>query len=178
MNTSNTVTIYAPYERIFELGSRVERWAQILPHYRYVKVLREDGNRRVVRMSAWRDFIPVTWTAIETIHTGTANQPGRINFKHVRGMVKGMDVVWLFDVEGEDGPVHVTIAHDLPSPPFPVKILGPRLIDAVVGRGFIGYIAGKTLRRIKALAEAEGVGAHSTPAHVTISSGRVEPELD
>ncbi|HET9493300.1 MAG TPA: SRPBCC family protein [Chloroflexia bacterium] len=155
MKTSNTVTMNAPYERIFELGSRVERWAQILPHYRFVRVLREDGNRRLVRMSAWRDFIPVTWSAVQTIHPGTAEQPGRIEFHHVRGMVKGMDVVWLFDVEGADGPVHVTIAHDLPKPAFPVKLLGPRLIDTVVGQGFIGYIAGKTLRRIKDLAERD-----------------------
>jgi hypothetical protein len=63
--------------------------------------------------------------------------------------------VWRFEVEGdgEGGPVHVTIAHDLPNPGLPVRILGPRLIDRVVGQGFIGYIAGKTLRRIKELAE-------------------------
>jgi uncharacterized membrane protein len=146
----------APYERIFELGSQVERWAQILPHYRYVRVLREDGSRRLVRMSAWRDFIPVTWSAVQTILPGTTEQAGRIEFHHVRGLVKGMDVVWLFDVKGERGPVHVTIAHDLPNPHFPVKILGPRLIDRVVGEGFIGYIAGKTLRRIKELAEGSG----------------------
>ena len=153
MKSSNTVTINAPYDRIFDLGSRVERWAQILPHYRYVKLLRDEGNRRLVRMSAWRDFVPVTWTAVETIHQGTADQPGRIEFKHVRGMVRGMEVVWLFEVEGEHGPVRVTIAHDLPAPPFPVRILGPALIDRVVGQGFIGHIAGKTLRRIKELAE-------------------------
>ena len=156
MKTSNTVVIDAPYERIFELGSRVERWAQILPHYRYVKVLREEGNRRLVRMSAWRDFVPVTWSAVQTIRPGTAEQPGRIEFHHVRGLVKGMDVAWLFDVRGERGPVHITIAHDLPDPPFPVKVLGPRQNDRVVGQGFIGYIAGKTLRRIKELAEDSG----------------------
>jgi uncharacterized membrane protein len=162
MKTSNTVTMHAPYDRIFDLASRVERWAHILPHYRYVRLLREDGNRRLVRMSAWRNFVPVTWTAIETIYPGSAAQPGRIQFKHVRGLVRGMDVVWLFDVEGPGGPVHVTIAHDLPNPPFPVRLLGPTLVERVVGEGFIGYIAGKTLRRIKHLAE-DGIAQGAVP---------------
>jgi hypothetical protein len=47
----------------------------------------------------------------------------------------------------------VKISHQLDHPPFPTRILGPRLIELVVGRGFIGYIAGKTLRRIKYLVE-------------------------
>ena len=171
MKTSNTVIMNASYERIFELGSRVENWGQILPHYRYVKLLREEGNRRLVRMSAWRDFVPVIWTAIESIHPGTADHPGRIEFKHVRGMVKGMEVVWLFDVRGERGPVHVTIAHDLADPPFPVKILGPKLLERIVGQGFIGYIAGKTLRRIKELTEAEESGAPIATAQAPSSPG-------
>ena len=156
MKTSNTVTMHASYDRIFDLGSRVERWAHILPHYRYVRLLRVDGNRRLVRMSAWRDFIPVTWTAIETIHPGTPAHPGRIDFRHVRGLTRGMDVVWRFDVEPQPGPVHVTIAHDLPNPTFPVKLLGPTLTHRIVGRAFIGYIAGKTMARIKELAEDSG----------------------
>ena len=155
MKTSDSVVIWGDYSHIFELAANVEDWGRILPHYRYVKVLRRDGNRQLVRMSAWRDFIPVTWSAIETIYTGTEQEPGRIIFHHVRGMVKGMDVEWSFQVRKEQGDVLVTISHNLPNPPFPVRILGPKLIEAVVGRGFIGNIAGKTLRRVKALAEGE-----------------------
>lgn len=151
MKTSNNITIKAPYERIFELGAGVENWGEILPHYRYVRVLKESGNRKVVRMSAWRNIIPVTWTAIETVEHGTAEAPGRILFKHIKGLVRGMEVAWIFKVEGEI--VIVTIAHDLENPPFPTRILGKKLIETVVGRGFIGYIAGKTLKRIKELAE-------------------------
>jgi uncharacterized membrane protein len=162
MNTTNHITINAPYDLIFDLAARVERWAQILPHYRYVRLLREQDNRRLVRMSAWRTFIPVTWTAIETIHPGTPRHPGRIEFRHVRGLVKGMDVVWLFELQpdqgehGERGPVHVTIAHHLPHPPFPVRLLGPALLDRIVGHAFIGHIAGKTLHTVKHLAEGKG----------------------
>ncbi|HEX9989903.1 MAG TPA: SRPBCC family protein [Chloroflexia bacterium] len=153
MDTSNQVVMRAEYSPIFELASRVEDWGQILPHYRYVKVLRRDGNRKWVRMSAWRDFVPVTWTAIETVVEGTAEEPGRIFFRHIRGLVRGMDVEWSFQVRPDRGDVLVTISHHLEKPPFPVRILGSKLIKIVVGKGFIGYIAGKTLRRIKVLVE-------------------------
>ena len=124
-----------------------------MPHYRYVKLLRQRGNRKWVRMSAWRDFVPVTWTAIETVERGTEEMPGTLRFLHIRGLVRGMDVQWTFQPRPERGDVVVSIHHQLDNPPFPVKLLGSRLIEAIVGRGFIGYIAGKTLARIKKLAE-------------------------
>jgi hypothetical protein len=152
MKLSDSITIAGDYDRIFELAARVQDWEQILPHYRYVHVLKRDGNRKLVKMSAWRDFIPVTWSAVETVYPGTSREPGRITFYHVRGMVKGMHVEWSFQVRTSN--VLVTISHDLADPPFPVKILGDRLTEIVVGRGFISNIAGKTLRRVKLLAES------------------------
>ena len=155
MQTSNQVIIHAPYSRIFPLAAKVEIWARILPHYRYVRILKCSGNRKWVRMSAWRDFVPVSWTAIQTVEEGTEETPGTIRFKHIKGLVRGMDVKWKFDIDAERECVSVSIHHDLQDPPFPVRILGMRLIEVVVGRGFIGNIAGKTLRRIKALAEGK-----------------------
>jgi hypothetical protein len=176
MHTNIEITIRAPYDRIFKLGSEVERWGEVLPHYRYVKLLRRQegtwpvakrsremvsegdilmlvGERKLVKMSAWRNFIPVTWSAIEMVVPGTAEKPGRILFHHVRGVVRGMDVEWSFTPGPKRGEWTVRIAHHLDDPPMPVRILGPRLIELVVGNGFIGYIAGKTLKRIKYLAE-------------------------
>lgn len=159
MHTSNEIVIRGSYERIFDLASRVEDWGRILPHYRYVRVLRREGNRKWVRMSAWRDFIPVTWSAIETVERGSETAPGRIDFHHIKGLVRGMDVEWSFHPTG-DGRWLVRITHELGRPPMPTRLLGAWLVERVVGRGFIGYIAGKTLRRIKALAERE-----TTPGH-------------
>ena len=151
MKTSTEITMHAPYDRIFELASDVEHWGEILPHYRYVRLIKREGNRKWVRMSAWRNFIPVTWSAIETVVPGSEAAPGRILFKHIKGVVRGMEVEWSFEPRGDH--FLVTIAHDLENPPYPVRLLGGRLTELVVGKGFIGYIAGKTLRRIKELAE-------------------------
>lgn len=153
MNTSNEITIKGDYTRIFDLAARVEDWGDILPHYRYVKLLKTKGNRKWVRMSARRDFIPVTWTAIQTTERGTEDQPGRITFHHIKGLVRGMDVEWSFYPRPTKGDTLVRISHQLPNPPFPVKILGAKLTDIIVGRAFIGYIANKTLNHIKQLTE-------------------------
>ncbi len=155
MKSSNQIVIHAPYDRIFPLAAKVEDWGRILPHYRYVKLIHREGNRKWVRMSAWRDIVPVTWTAIETVKEGTEERPGTIRFRHIGGMVRGMNVQWTFEPRPDRGDVVVTIYHQLDNPPFPVKILGSRLIEVVVGRGFIGNIAGKTLKRIKELAERD-----------------------
>jgi len=155
MHSTNHVVIKADLARIFDLAARVEDWGEILPHYRYVRVLHREGNRKWVRMSAWRDAIPVTWTAIQTVEQGREGEPGRITFRHIRGLVRGMEVEWWFREDPDRGEVTVGIDHRLERPPFPTRILGPRLTKAVVGRGFIGYIAGKTLRRIKELVETE-----------------------
>lgn len=155
MNSTNTITIQAPYERIFPLAAEVENWAEILPHYRYVRLLKRKGNHKLVRMSAWRNFIPVTWTAVQTVIEGNDEIPGSIIFHHTKGLVRGMDVAWTFEpVQARLEPrVVVRITHHLHRPPFPVRILGRKGIHLIVGNLFIGYIAGKTLRRIKALAE-------------------------
>ena len=154
MNSTNTITIKAPYERIFSLAARVEEWGDILPHYRYVRILKRRGNRKLLKMFAWRDFIPVTWTAVQTVTEGTEALPGRIVFHHTRGLVRGMDVAWTFEPHPERGEVAVRITHHLHKPPFPVRLLGKKGVDVLVGRLFISYIAGKTLRRIKLLAES------------------------
>lgn len=156
MNTQTKLAMKSDLKTIFNLAARVEDWGDILPHYRYVQVLHREGQSKWVRMSAWRDFVPVTWTAVQTVEPGQNGQPGRITFKHIGGLVRGMEVEWWFLPRPDRGDVLVGISHHLAKPPFPTRLLGERLTEAVVGRGFIGYIAGKTLRRIKELAETAG----------------------
>src|SRR5437762_10678072 len=96
MHSTIEIAIKGDLETIFNLAADVEDWGDILPHYRYVKVLHVEGGRKWVRMSAWRDFVPVTWTAIQTVERGEDGAPGRVTFRHIRGLVRGMDVEWWF----------------------------------------------------------------------------------
>jgi ribosome-associated toxin RatA of RatAB toxin-antitoxin module len=147
MHLENTILIDAPPDIIFRLAADVERWPDILPHYRYVRVLARRGSQSLVKMAALRDRIPVAWTSV--LEPRPAERS--ILFRHVRGLTRGMAVEWRIEPRA-DGATHVSIQHDF-APTWP--LVGGRVAHLVVGEFFVRNIAGKTLRRVKALAEAE-----------------------
>jgi uncharacterized membrane protein len=150
MHTENSITICGDIAHIFEMARAVERWPQLLPHYRWVTVLSEDATARVVEMAAHRDGFPVRWTARQRVDT----HHYRIHFTHVRGISRGMEVTWFLEA---DGPlVHVRIVHDLTWgwPP-----LGPWIAHHIIGEMFVSNIASKTLRLIKQYIEEHGASA-------------------
>ena len=142
--TRNTVEIAAPVQTIYDLAAETERWPQILPHYRYVRVLEQHGATRVVAMGAWRDVFPIRWVAEQTNDPGTP----RIAFRHLSGWTRGMDVDWTF--EPFAGGTRVTIEHRLQ---FRFPIAASWLGKYIVSDYFIHGVAAKTLARVKELAE-------------------------
>lgn len=144
MHTRDEIVIAVAPARIFEHASATPRWPQMLPHYRYVRVLASDGARSVVEMAARRPLeplrlsIPVRWRA-EQINDGTVPQ---IYFRHLGGWTRGMEVYWRF-TPLEDGTTLVQIDHELRSPLAPF-----------IARYFVHDIATRTLARMKAICES------------------------
>ncbi|MDP9017048.1 MAG: SRPBCC family protein [Candidatus Eremiobacteraeota bacterium] len=144
IQTSNEIFIGASAEKIFSFAAATDRWPVILPHYRYVRVLAGDEHTRTLQMSAWRTMIPVQWTAQQW------NDPQKpsIHFRHIAGWTKGMEVEWRFEPR-RDGTL-VTIIHNLEFQfPFAADTIGKHIVSDF----FVHDIAGKTLARIKQLAE-------------------------
>jgi uncharacterized membrane protein len=146
MQCENRVVIAAPVADLYRFAAVVELWPGMLPHYRWVKVLGETPNGRLVEMAARRDRIPVWWRAEQRLFP----EEPRITFRHVEGVTTGMEVEWAFAVE-PDGRALVTISHEL-VPRIP--IVGRLVADRVIGPYFVHHIAGLTLARLKELAEA------------------------
>ena len=144
MYCANTIRVEAAVERMFALGADVERWPALLPHYRWVRVLRRAGGRTWLDMAARRGAIPVRWQAVQQVFPAAR----LITYRHVGGITRGMRVVWQF--VPESGAVEVTIRHEF-APPWP--LLGGWPAQLVVGRFFVQHIAGLTLRHLKAHAE-------------------------
>jgi ribosome-associated toxin RatA of RatAB toxin-antitoxin module len=138
--------MHAPYERVFDLAAEVERWPELLPHYRYVRRL-PDLPERHFEMGASRGPIPVRWRAIQR----PLPDERRIEFVHTGGVTRGMEVAWRF--EERNGALDVSIEHELE---LEWPIIGGFAADHVIGPQFIEAIAGRTLRRVKELAEANG----------------------
>lgn len=150
MQTETTIVIAAPLERIVALAEDVERWPEILPHYRWVTRLEGGGDRKVVEMAARRDWIPVRWRAVQEIDR-TGSTP-IIAYRHIWGITRGMDVAWKFSPVA--GGWHVTIEHRFRAP-WP--LVGDAIANHIIGPQFVDAIAGKTLRTIKAIAEWEAL---------------------
>lgn len=157
MHTETGIFIEADPMTVYRYGAATERWPEILPHYRWVNVLDQVENSKLVEMAANRNFYvanwPVRWWAAQTNYP---DEP-RIKFVHVGGTTKGMEVEWLFTPR--DNGVQVTIVHDLD---LKWPIIGNFAATRVIGPMFIDAIAGKTLARVKELAEA----GHPAPTGV------------
>ncbi len=138
------VHMAAPYERIFSLAAEVERWPEILPHYRYVRRLPADDGTRLFAMGARRGLVPVAWAATQRPLPAVR----RIEFHHTGGVTRGMEVAWRFEPANEGWDVSIEHELDLRWP-----LIGRFAAERVIGPHFIDAIAGRTLRTIKGLAE-------------------------
>ncbi|HXW51669.1 MAG TPA: SRPBCC family protein [Candidatus Acidoferrales bacterium] len=145
MMLRQSIDIQAPAALIYDVAHDVSRWASMLPHYRYVRVLERNGDDCICEMGARRDFVPVRWTA--AVHL--LPQIPRIEFTHVNGPTTGMRVAWIFDPTARG--TRLTISHDLAtlSRPLVRTALGAH----IAARLFIEPIASRTLACIKAIAE-------------------------
>jgi coenzyme Q-binding protein COQ10 len=148
MRTLDRIRVHAPFVRVFAVASSVARWPSILPHYRWVRLL----DDRLVEMAAWRPFgggvinYPTWWVSEMTID----RPAGEIRYRHVRGITRGMEVVWKL-VEAGEGFVDVEVVHTWDGPTWP--LIGRLAADLVIGPVFIHGIASRTLAGIKRHAE-------------------------
>lgn len=153
MITIDERAIAAPPDVAFRVAADVERWPEILPHYRRVRFLERRGfGDGVVEMAAWRDFAgPLrypTWWVSEM----RADPDGRrVRYRHVRGVTAGMDVVWELDPDGPG--TRARIVHEWAGPAWP--LIGGLAAHLVIGPHFISHIAGRTLAGVAAAAEGQ-----------------------
>lgn len=140
MHIENFIIMKAPLEKIFETAADLTLWPKILPHYRWIRFLEQSPTRNVVKMAAWRKWIPVRWTSEQQID----REKKEVHFNHLKAFTKGMQVIWTF-TPGEHG-VEVRIRHDLKST---LPFIGKFVSEKIIGGYFISYIANQTLTHMK-----------------------------
>ena len=157
--------------RLFQLAADIQDWGWILPHYRYLRVTEQEGNRRTADFGATRSFVlfrfkkrrnaddpedapiaysetgfefPVSWQARQEIFPGER----RITYQHIGGITKGMRVEWRITPQRDR--MKVVIDHELT---MKIPIFGKWFSDKIVGKLFVHNIAGKTLQSLKTIVE-------------------------
>jgi|SRR5690242_20596885 len=148
MHTVDTIAIASTPEIVYQLASDVERWPDILEHYRWVRVLERHGpDECIVEMAARRDRIPVWWRSL--MYCYPAEQ--RIVYKHIDGATTGMHVEWT--IVPTNGVTRARITHDIALPRMaPWPVIGP-ITAWLMCDAFVSYIANKTLHGIAQAAE-------------------------
>lgn len=153
----NELFMRAPAGVCFEVAADVERWPDVLSHYRWVRFLDKRGfGHGRVEMAAWRDFVgparyPTWW--VSEMRCDSA-EPA-VYYRHVRGITRGMDVKWAF--HPGTGGTHVRITHDWQGPGWP--LIGRVAWSRVIAPYFVHVIASRTLRGVAAEAEHRSLAA-------------------
>jgi ribosome-associated toxin RatA of RatAB toxin-antitoxin module len=161
MHTIDEIEVAGSPEACFRAGADVERWPEILPHYRWVRFQRKDafGTGRV-EMAARRDFgplpYPVWW--VSEMHVD-AGRPA-VLYRHVDGITTGMDVEWTFEPLPGDR-TRIRIVHSWDAGP---RWALPRRVrreigDRIIGPLFIRHVAGRTLAGIRGAVESGSPGS-------------------
>jgi hypothetical protein len=150
MTTLDEQFVQAPPHLCFLVAADVERWPDILPHYRRVRFHTPRAGRRIVEMAAWRDFAgplryPTWW--VSEMHADDA-EPA-VHYRHVDGITTGMVVKWSF--APERGGTRISITHTWSGPRWP--IIGRFAWKRVIAPHFVSFIASRTLRGVAREAE-------------------------
>lgn len=143
--------ISAPAETCFRVAADVERWPDILPHYRHVRFHEKRGfGRGRVEMAAWRDFFgPVRWPTWWVSEMSVDEAEPAVHYRHVAGITSGMIVKWSFTPRA--GGTHVSITHAWEGPRWP--LIGGIAWRFVIAPYFVSVIATRTLAGVAAEAE-------------------------
>lgn len=151
MITIDEQIIKAPPTICFRIAADVERWPEILPHYRWVRFREKTAfGMGIVEMAAWRRFpgglnYPTWW--VSEMHSVEA-EPA-VYYRHIDGITRGMDVKWeiLPHTQGS----HIKLYHTWNGPAWP--LIGGTAANLVIGPHFVSAIAQRTLAGVAREAE-------------------------
>ena len=148
--------VRAPADVCFAVAADVERWPDILPHYRWVRFRDKRGfGTGLVEMAAWRPFAGgiryPTWWVSEM--RSAADEPA-VYYKHVDGVTRGMDVKWELGRQGTS--TFIRLFHTWHGPAWPV--IGGVAAEWVILPHFVSAIAQRTLAGVARAAERRAQG--------------------
>jgi ribosome-associated toxin RatA of RatAB toxin-antitoxin module len=139
VRTQNSILIKAPLEKIFETTSNLLLWPKVLPHYRWIRILKAGDDGLIVKMAARRGWMPIRWTSRFQVDANARE----LRFEHLKAFTRGMQVLWTYTPTPEG--VQVTISHEMDR----ASAFGRWFAHRVLGEMFIGPVATRTLSSFK-----------------------------
>ena len=149
MRIVDEIVTSAPPDLVFQVAADVERWPEILPHYRFVRMQERSPNGGVVEMSAWRPFRGFRWPTWWTSEMAIDPKEREVRYRHIQGVTKGMNVVW--QVRPVEKGTHVNLIHEWSGPSWP--LIGRAAARIIILPVFVHRIASLTLAGVSREAE-------------------------
>ena len=154
MRTIDARDVSAPPDLVFDVAADVERWPDILPHYRWVRLVDRSAEPWTVEMSAHRPFGPLNWPTWWRSEMRVVRTRREVRYRHIGGITTGMDVLWR--IEPRAAGAHIHLLHEWDGPRWPV-IRRPAA-EWVIGPVFVHGIASRTIRGVAREAERRHAG--------------------
>jgi ribosome-associated toxin RatA of RatAB toxin-antitoxin module len=154
MRTVDALDVSAPPDLVFEVAADVERWPDILPHYRWVRLLDRSAEPATVEMAANRPFGPLNWPTWWRSEMRVYRARREVRYRHIGGITTGMDVLWR--IEPRDAGSHIHLLHEWDGPPWP--LIRRPAAEWVIGPVFVHGIASRTIRGVAREAERRHAG--------------------
>lgn len=147
MRTVNERFFACPPGKAFGHARRVDRWPQLLPHYRWVR-FHEGGPEAggLVEMAARRQLGRLAWPVWWLSRMWVDPDRLEVRYRHVDGITTGMDVLWQMEPAGSG--CRVRIIHQWADGPRFAGPLAPAVGRTVIGPLFVHAIAGRTLQHL------------------------------
>jgi ribosome-associated toxin RatA of RatAB toxin-antitoxin module len=142
--------IRANQETVFNLLAEIELWPTIFPHIRSARVVKREGNQKVVVVKAkWRG-LPLSYTAVETVD----RERGQVTIRHLSRLTKGSVATWTVmpssDSLGQTDRVELRVREQVD---VPMPLIGDSLANVFVGGSVARELSEAMLDRIKEVAE-------------------------
>ena len=150
MRIVDEIVTTAPPDLVYQVAADVERWPDILPHYRRVRMLeRYPAGGGIVDMSAYRPFPGFRWPTWWTSEMRLDREKLEVHYRHIRGVTRGMNVVWQVKPVGKG--THINLVHEWDGPGWP--LIGRTAASLVILPVFVHGIAALTLAGVSREAE-------------------------
>jgi ribosome-associated toxin RatA of RatAB toxin-antitoxin module len=139
----HSIVIKSSIDKVYSIAEKIDKFPEFMPHVKTSKIIKRQGNKREVEMSAVVYGINSHW-----ISASTTEKNKKITYKQIKGACKVMSGEWLFDKIPEG--TKITLIHNFDVGP---SIIG-KLIGWIIVKRWVDKYSRLTLGHIKVKAES------------------------
>jgi ribosome-associated toxin RatA of RatAB toxin-antitoxin module len=121
IHLEHSIIIKSSIDKVYSIAEKIDKFPDFMPHVKTSNIIKRQGNKREVEMTAVVNGINSHW-----ISASTTEKNKKITYKQVKGFCKVMGGEWRFTKVPEG--TKITLIHNFD-----------------VGLSFIGKLLGRTI---------------------------------